>query len=493
MNDDKRFLAVDFGAESGRAIIVTLADGTVDMEEIHRWPNRPVNLGGTLYWDFPNLFAELLESMRICASRGVSPAGVGVDTWGVDFALLTGDGELLGNPVHYRDGRTKGIHEYSDRIMSRQKIFRQTGYEPWAISSLFQLLSMQRDGSRLLEAAGSFVNMSDAFNYFLTARLANERSIANTSNLMGVDGQWSRAIIERFALPDIFGELIEPATVLGPLGSAVRDAAGLGDVPVVAVCGHDTSSAVAAVPAEGDSWAFLSCGTWSILGCLVEEPITTPQCLDMGWTNEYTLGGWYLARNILGLWLVQELRRKWDTPADAWDYSRMTAQAARAGGFDGLVNVTDASLLAPADMEAALTDFLNDTGQGAPETPGQLVRCVLESLAAEYACGMDAIAELTGQRRDALYIVGGGTANRLLCQLTANACGVDVHAGADQCTAMGNALCQARALGILTDNDQVRRAVRNSVEMKTYHPQESALWRAKRRKYARLREGRCPP
>ena len=488
MGQENRFLAIDLGAESGRGILATLCGGKIAMQELHRWSNRPVRLAGTLYWDFPCLFAEMLHTMCICAERGLKVSGIGVDTWGVDFGLLAADGSLLSNPVHYRDHRTDSIHQYSDAIMPRQEIFAETGYEPWPISSLFQLLSMQRDGSDILGIAKTFLNMPDLFNYFLTGRKANERSIANTSNIMATNGLWSRAIIEQFGLPEMFGELIEPASVLGPLQPPLADAVGLGDLPVIAVCGHDTSSAVAAVPAEGENWAFLSCGTWSVLGTLIDKPVTTPQCLQQGYTNEYTLGGWYLARNILGLWLLQELHRKWDTSSDPWDYARMTDEAAAATGFAGLLNVADESLLAPADMELALGKVLAEAGQGSPQTRGQLIRCVLESLALEYAWGMDAIAELTGKQRDRLYLVGGGSANQLLCQFTANACDVIVHAGAQQCTAMGNALCQARALGILSENHQVRQVLHNSAELRTYEPQEQALWKEKRNKYRSLRK-----
>ncbi len=487
MAEVNHFLAIDLGAESGRGIIATLEGDKISMEEIRRWPNKPVTIDNTLHWNFPYLLNEILQSLRICAERGVKLESVGVDTWGVDFGLLCKD-ELLGNPVHYRDKRTNNIHEYSDPIMSRDGIFAETGYEPWAISSLFQLVSLKRDNSPLIDKADTFLNMPDLFNFFLTGRKASEKSIANTTNLMTTDGQWSKEIISRFGLPDgMFSELIEPGTVLGALRPELAESTGIGDVPVVAVCGHDTSVALAAVPAEGDYWAFLSCGTWSILGCLVDAPVVTPECLQQGYTNEYTLGGWYLARNILGLWLVQELRRKWDTSEDPWDYVRMTAEAAQATRFEGLVNVADDKLLAPSDMEQTLQKNLKANKEGEPKTRGELVRCVLESLALEYAYGMDIISKLTGKRREALYLVGGGIANQLLCQFTANACGMDVFAGADQCTALGNALCQARGLGILKDNDQIRQVMRNSVEIKTYQPEDSDIWRVKMEKYIKLR------
>ena len=402
MADTHQFLALDMGAESGRGELVTLRGGKVELEEVHRFANRPVRLAGTLHWDVPFLFAEIVETLRICGRRGIDLAGISVDTWGVDFGLLGPDGKLLGNPVHYRDGRTENIHQYSEKTMSNDEIFALTGYEPWAISSLFQLLSMQRDGSVLLDAAETFLNMPDLLNYFLTGRKANELSIVNTSNLLGTDCQWCGPVIDRFALPrKLFGELIAPAGVLGELRGELVDDVGLGGVPVIATCGHDTSAAVAAIPAEGDNWAYLSCGTWSVLGSLIDKPVAVPQCLEIGFTNEYTIGGWYIGRNILGLWLVQELRRKWDTPEDSWDYVRMTAEAADAT-TDAMIDAAHETLLAPDDMEEALLAILRDTGQSAPASRGELVRCVLESLALEYDQRLTAMGELTGRKPKAV-------------------------------------------------------------------------------------------
>ena len=486
MSDEYRFLALDLGAESGRGELVTLRDGKVQMEELHRFANRPVRLAGTLHWDFPALYAEVIAAMRACSHRGIKVLSASVDTWGVDFGLLGADGRLLGNPVQYRDSRTENIHAYSERFMSRWEIFAATGYEPWAISSLFQLLAMQRDNWPALALAETFLNMPDLFHYFLTGVKACELSIVNTSNLLGADCKWAGQIMRAFNLPErMFPKLIPPSTVLGPMLPAVRDETGLGDVPIIATCGHDTSAAVAAVPGQGDNWAFLSCGTWSILGSLINRPVATPRCLELGFTNEYTLGGWYLARNILGLWLIQQLRRKWDRPGDHWDYDRMTAEAARSGG-QTVVNAADEAFLAPLDMEEALLAAIRKSGRGALASRGELVRCVLESLALEYAHRMDAVTELTGRRSEALYMVGGGTANKLLCQWTANACRLPVYAGADQCTALGNALCQAVALGILKDKDDIRQVMRESFNLTCYEPTDASIWEDKRAKYARL-------
>jgi len=487
MAEKANFLAIDLGAESGRGIIVTLNNGKVSMEEIHRFPNRRVTATGTMYWDFLHLYDEILRAITLTAEKKIEINSISIDTWGVDFGLLGKDGKLLGNCVCYRDSRTEGIHDYSNKTMHTNDIFKLTAYEPWAISSLFQLLAMKRDKSPLLKLATGFLNMPDLFAYMLTGKRVSEMSIANTSNLMGTDCKWCSEIIDAFALPKMFGELVEPATVVGPLTPEVQKLTGMGPVPVVATCGHDTSAALAAVPAEGDNWAFLSCGTWSILGTLVEKPVATPKCLKEGFTNEYTIGGWYLAQNIIGLWLVQELRRKWDRPEEPWDYNRITAESKTAKST-AIVNVADPSLMAPHDMEEAILALIEKTGQPKPKTRGELVRCVLESLALQYNAAIDSIATLTGNRPNALYIVGGGIKNKMLCQFTANACGMEVQTGCDQCTALGNGLGQALALGILKKPDDIRKVMRDSFEITKYKPADQDKWAKKREIYKSLKK-----
>lgn len=485
MSTSNMFLALDLGAESGRAELVTLDGGRVSMREIRRWPNRPVMMGQTLHWDLPFLLAEIIASLHACHQQGVSLDGISVDTWGVDFGLLTDNDVLLGNPVNYRDTRTENIHEFSNPIMSTDEIFSLTGYEPWAISSLFQLLSIKRDTPRLLDNARCFLNMPDLLGFYLTGLKTSERSIANTSNLMGLDGQWCREIISRFDLPpEMFMPLVEPGVVRGELWEPVRQQCHLGAIPVISTCGHDTSAALAAVPAQGDDWAFISCGTWSILGSLVDKPVATPRCLELGFTNEYTLGGWYLARNISGLWLVQQLRRKWNRPDDQWDYIRMTKAAEDASGDESLplFDAADPSLLAPADMEQAI----NALTEGKLTTRGMMIRSTLESLALEYHRRVESLAEITGHKPERLYMVGGGIHNKLLCQLTANATGITVHAGADQCTALGNALTQALATGKLSGPQDIRQVMLNSTTISVYEPADNKLWRVKRRQYGEI-------
>jgi rhamnulokinase len=470
-----QFLALDFGAESGRGELITLGKNKIQIEEIHRFPNRPVNLCRTLFWDFPFLFAELLTTLRVCADKNLSLNGIGINTWGVDFGLLGEDGKILANPVHYRDARTDKIHEYSDSIMSREDIFAATACEPWTISSLFQLLAMQRDHSPILKMASSFLNMPDLFNYCLTGKKVSERSIASTSNLMRIDGDWSHDIIDQFQLPDIFEELVEPGTVIGNMSPEIAPQPNMANVPVIATCSHDTAAVAAAIPAGGDNWAFLSSGTWSILGRLRSEPVTTPEFLENGFSNEYTLGGWFLCRNIIGLWLIQELYRKWNTSADPWDYNRMMEEAFQAKSGP-IINVADTCLLAPDDMEESLLSLAHRFQQPLPDSRGELIRCVLESLALEYAYRLELLCSLSKESVDSLFLVGGGSANKLLCQLTANACGIPVYAGAQQCTSLGNALTQAYALDIIQAPGEIRHIMRNSFELTTYEPMDSSYW-----------------
>jgi rhamnulokinase len=490
MSDEThQFLALDLGAESGRGELVTLRGDKVQMEEVHRFENRPVRMAGTLFWDFPYLFAESMAAIHACVERGAKLEGIGVDTWGVDFGLLGPDGHLLSNPVHYRDARTEGIHEAAAKVMPLGEIFSLTALQTMPINTLFQLHAMQRAGSPLLDAAETLLMTPDLMHYFLTGKKTSELSIAQTSQLVGVDRGWCGEILDRFGLSaDLFPPLMEPATVLGELRGDVADATGAGGVPVVACATHDTGSAVGAVPGEGENWAYLSCGTWSIMGRLMDQPVASERCFETGFSHEITYGGWYQCRNILGLWLVQQLRRKWDRGKDPWDYDRMTAQAADAQAGP-LVNVEDPSLVAPKDMEQALLDLLDTSGQKKPASRGELIRCVLESLALQYAVGLDTMGELSGRRPDALYIVGGGAANKLLCQLTANACGVVVHAGAEQCTALGNALGQALGLGVLKEPQQIRDVMRASFRMTQYEPQDQDVWADKRSRYGDVARG----
>jgi rhamnulokinase len=481
------FLAFDFGASSGRGILVTLADGRVSMEELHRFENFKVQIGDTLHWNVLWLQQQIVECLRLCAKRDVQLTAIGVDAWGVDFGLLDADGTLLGNPVCYRDLRTENIHEYTDRIVSQDDIFAQTACDPWPISTLMQLLAMKRDGSAQLTCAKHLLHIPDLFNYFLTGIMTHDLSNLTTGNMVDPDCQWAANLFHQFGLPGtlVEGDIIAPPVVLGALSESIQKETGLGPVPVVCVAGHDTASVVAAIPAQGDNWAFISCGTWSILGAARDEPVTDPACLHAGFTNEYTIGGWYLCHNISGLWLINELQRHWSRQDASWDFVRMTNEA-RDAEAGGLIDVSDASLTAPENMEQALLAVLAKNNQPAPESLGQLVRSVLESLALEYAKRLKVLGTLAGEQYEKVYMVGGGIANTLLCELTANACGLPIDAGANECTAMGNALGQGLAVGAVESLADLRKIMRASVDIKTYMPSDADHWQARLAAYVEM-------
>ena len=485
MSETHQFLAIDLGAESGRAELITLEENKVRIKEIHRFANRPVVLNGTLYWDFPFQFAEILTMLTVCTEQQLELDGIGVDTWGVDFGLVGADGQLLSNPVHYRDSRTDNIFDYSNPIMPRELVFEHTGCEPWEISTLFQLLALKRDGSPLLTLAESCLNMPDLINFFLTGIRVSERTVASTANLMNTDGKWCNPIIEAFDLPPFFEELVDPGTIIGPLSAKNQSITGVIDTPVIATCSHDTSAVVASIPAIENNWAFISSGTWSILGMTNPEPVISTAFLERGFTNEYTLGGWFSCKNIIGLWLIQELRRQWDSPADPWDYNRIVTEASNIE-TQLFIDVSDPALIAPADMESTLLKLLGRAGHPAPDTKGELIRCILESLALEYATRLESLCKLSNRQIEVIYIVGGGSKNQLLNQLTANATGIPVFAGVDQCTALGNALTQAKCMGIVDGGEEIRGIIRNSFELESYQPESPKKWEQKRGKYREL-------
>jgi rhamnulokinase len=478
------FLSIDLGASSGRGMIVTLADGKVAMDELHRFENFKVQLGETLHWNFLWLVQQITECLHICKRRGIALDAIGIDAWGVDFGLLDADGTLLGTPVCYRDTRTENIHAYSDPIMSQADIYAATACDPWPISTLMQLLAMKRDNSAQLDNAASLLHIPDLFNYIFTGIKANDLSNLTTGNMVDPEGQWATELAAAFDLPSkLFdGDIVAPPIVLGPLSEAIQKDTGLGPVPVVCIAGHDTASVVASVPAEGDDWAFLSCGTWSILGAVRDEAIADPACFAAGFTNEYTIDGWYLCHNISGLWLINELHRHWNRQGEEWSFARMTDEA-RAAASTGMVDVSDASLTAPDDMEQALYAVMARNNQPEPATRGELIRAVLESLAMEYARWLAALGGQTGTTYETLYMVGGGIANTLLCELTANACGLPVRAGVKECTALGNAMGQALAIGAVESLADVRRIMRDSNEMHTYLPAEGEYWASRQTEY----------
>lgn len=470
----KVYLAADFGGGSGRIIAGWLSDGKLVMEEVHRFPNRQVRMGKHVYWDFPALFADMKEGLKKAATKGYDVASIGVDTWGVDFGLIDRDGNLLGNPVCYRDARTTGVPEKVAQILNPTEHYAKTGIQVMEINTLSQLYSLK--GSAQIEAADRMLFMPDLFSYFLTGVANNEYCIASTSELLDAKSRsWSWDTIEKLGLPKrIFGEIVMPGTVRGTLLKDVAEETGLGEVKVVAVGSHDTASAVAAVPAvdSSDVVAFLSSGTWSLLGLELPEPILTEEARLAQFTNEGGVGGKIrFLQNITGLWILQRLMAEWKERGEEQTFAELLPAAEQAC-ISTVIPVADAVFMNPASMEQAIYDYCKQSAQPVPQTKAELTRCVLQSLAAKYKEAISGVNPMLPQQLSRLHIIGGGSQNALLNQLTADALGIPVWAGPVEATAMGNILVQAMAAGEVNSIDELRSVVRNSVTPKIFEPKK---------------------
>lgn len=468
----KVYLAVDFGGGSGRVMAGWLENGRIVMEEVHRFGNRQVRLGGHLYWDFPALFEDMKAGLKVAAAKGYNVVSIGIDTWGVDFGLVDRDGALLGNPVCYRDERTKGVPDELSRIIAPADRYRATGIQAMEINTLSQLYSMK--GSPQLAAADKLLFMPDLFAYFLTGVANNEYCIASTSELLDAKArEWSWETTRAFELPErIFGEIIMPGTVRGKLRPDVAEETGLGEVDVVAVGSHDTASAVAAVPAVENCGpiAFLSSGTWSLLGVEMPEPILTEEARLAGFTNEGAVGEKIrFLQNITGLWILQRLMSEWKERGEEISYSELLP-AAESACIDSIIPVDDAAFMNPVSMEKAICDHCRATSQSVPQSKAEMARCLFLSLAKRYSDAIEGVNRILPEPIKCLHIIGGGSQNALLNQITADALGIPVWAGPVEATAMGNILVQAMAAGEVEGLAGIREVVRNSVSPKVYNP-----------------------
>lgn len=468
----KVYLAADFGGGSGRVIAGWLEDGKLTMEETHRFGNRQVRLGDHVYWDFPALFEDMKAGLKKAASKGYEVESIGVDTWGVDFGLIDRDGQLLGNPVCYRDARTAGMTEKLFETLNPTEHYATTGIQVMEINTLAQLLSIK--GTVQLEAAEHLLFMPDLFSYFLTGKATNEYCIASTSELLDAKRrEWSWETIEALGLPKrIFGDIVMPGTVRGELRKDIAEETGLKDVKVIAVGSHDTASAVAAVPAiEGDGpVAFLSSGTWSLLGIELPEPILTEEARQAEFTNEGGVGGRIrFLQNITGLWILQRLMAEWKERGEEQTFGELLPAAAQAS-ISSIIPVADAAFTNPPSMEKAISDYCKQSNQPVPQTKGEFVRCLFQSLAKKYKDAIEGVNGLLPESLKRLHIIGGGSQNGLLNQFTADALGIPVWAGPVEATAMGNILVQAMAAGEVADLAELREVVRRSVTPKVFEP-----------------------
>jgi rhamnulokinase len=482
--DKLNFLALDLGAESGRAMLGQFDGQRLQLAEAHRFANEPVCLpsdgtGYRLHWDVLRLWSEIKCGIALAAQECEGKlAGVGLDTWGVDFGLLDCSGALLGNPYHYRDSRTDGMVEEAFHRAGREEIFQRTGIQFMQLNSLYQLLSMVVGESPLLEIAETFLTMPDLFNYWLTGRKVCEFSIATTTQCYDPRaGDWARPMLEKLGIPTrIFSEIVPPGTVLGDMLPQVAEDVGT-RIPVIAPACHDTGSAVAAVPAKGTDFAYISSGTWSLVGTELAEPVINADSLAYNFTNEGGVGGTFrFLKNIMGLWLVQESRRTWAGQGESLSYDELTQMAAEAEPLCAIVDPDDGDFLKPGDMPARLRAFCERTGQPVPESKGSIVRCALESLALKYRWTLERLEEMLGRRLEPIHIIGGGTQNRLLNQLAADATGRRVVTGPIEATAIGNVLVQMMALGHIASLAEGRQIVCGSFDVETYEPQGGDEW-----------------
>lgn len=460
------YLAIDFGGGSGRVIAGTLSDSKLQMEVIYRFGNRQVKLGKHTYWDFPALFEDMLTGLKLAGQLGLQVAGIGIDTWGVDFGLIDREGNLIGNPVCYRDERTIGMPERAFQTLNATSHYAETGTQVMPINTLFQLLSLKYANDPQLDIADKLLFMPDLFSYFLTGEANNEYTIASTSELLNAQTRdWSWETIDTFGLPrHIFQKIVMPGTTRGKLRPELAELTGLGPVDVIAVGSHDTASAVAAVPAGEDETpvAFLSSGTWSLLGVETEQPILSEAARQAAFTNEGGVGGRItFLQNITGLWIIQRLMAEWEERGEAQSFDHILPLAEKAE-IDTIFPVDDPAFHNPLSMEKALTDYCSQHGLTVPQTKAELVRATLQSLAHKYAEAVGHLNNMLPQPVQKLHIIGGGSQNALLNHLTEQALGIPVSAGPIEATGMGNILTQAMAKGEISNLAELRRIVRNT-------------------------------
>jgi rhamnulokinase len=476
MKRPHRFLAFDLGAESGRAMLGEFDGRKLEVREVSRFPNRMLELNGHLFWDVWRLLDEVKTAMRSCAE--VEPASIGIDTWGVDFGLLAKDGTLLGLPYAYRDSRTEGAMQGFFRLVPKRRIYELTGIQFLPMNTLYQLYSMRRDRSPLLDIAKDLLFMPDLFAYLLTGRKYTEFSIATTSQLYdSVKRVWAAELSSALGLSSgLMQDVVQPGTEVGPLLPPVASELGLKRTRVVATASHDTAAAVATVPAEGDAWMFISAGTWSLVGLETEKPITTSAALRHNFTNEGGVGGRFrFLKNVTGFWLLQQLVRSWGADAE---YGTLVNEATTASPLRSTLDPDATCFRLPEDMGKALTDYCRQTRQPVPRSRAEQVRAVLESLVLKYRLVRDELEKVTGRQMERVHIVGGGAHNSLLCQMTADALGLPVSAGPAEATAIGNIMVQALAAGLVSSLEEIRTIVRESFRVRQFRPRPTKEWDA---------------
>jgi rhamnulokinase len=470
------YLAFDLGAESGRAVLGHLQSGILTTEEVHRFPNEPVEYRSSLHWDVPRLWFEIRKALSGLENQTL--AGIGIDAWGVDYALLGERGALLENPYHYRDRRTEGMMEEVFRKVPCGEIYRATGIQFMAINTLFQLFAARRYTPSILAAAKQLLTIPDLFNYWLSGNAVCEFTNATTTQLVDpVRRTWAKNLMERLDLrSDLPARIVEPGSMVGTLLPEIARSSSLSETPVIAAACHDTGSAVAAISARAGT-AFLSSGTWSLLGTELDAPVITPEAQQLNFTNEGGVNGTTrLLKNVMGLWLLQACRSSWMAQGQSHDYGDLIESARSAPPFAHFVDPDDSLFLRATDLPAAIDGFCRKTHQPVPATPGAYVRCVMESLALKYRLVLRSLEQLTNQRIEQIRVIGGGSKNRLLNQFTADATGRKVLAGPAEAAALGNIAIQILATGEASSLQEVRDIVDRSFRTDVFEPRETDQW-----------------
>ena len=481
----KKVLAIDFGASSGRAILGSFDGSKITLEEIHRFSNDPVTVGGTVYWDVLRLFHEIKQSLLKCKLHGGADS-IGIDTWGVDFGLIDAAGRLLENPVHYRDSRTNGLSEKSFELIPKEEFYAETGNQFMDINTAFQLLSVVNDRPELMQRTDKLLMMPDLFGYFLTGKKHTELSMASTSQLFNPQGRcWSEKVISKLGIKqDIFPEIITPGTKIGTILPEICDELDIEPMDVIAVCGHDTQSAMAAVPALEESFAFLSCGTWSLLGTELDQPLLSPASLELNITNEMGYGcKASFLKNITGLWLIQESRRQWAREGSEYSYAELEQMALAADSGKCFIDPDNKLFASAGNIPERIRKFCAATGQYVPQTTGEIMRCIYESLALKYRFAIEELSACTGRSYPVLYMIGGGTKDRFLPRLTANVCKCRVSVGPVEATALGNIIVQLISCGSIESLEEARKIVINSESITTFECEDGSSWDSVYEKY----------
>lgn len=480
VSEHKRVLAFDFGASSGRAIIGDFDGEKITLEEVHRFSNDPVSVNGTIYWDILRLFHEVKQGL--CKARAAGGFdSIGVDTWGVDFGLLDEFGYLLENPIHYRDLRTQGILDEAFKLVSREEMYAVTGIQFMELNTVFQLLALKQQRPHILERADTLLFMPDLFTYMLTGRKVTEYSIATTSQMVDLNTRsWADEILDKLGLPRrLLCDIVPSGTEAGVLSEDIAEECGTDRVPVISVCGHDTQSALTAVPSGEKDFVFISSGTWSLFGTELDEPIVNEKSVAMNVTNEggygYTIG---FLKNIVGLWLIQESRRHWNRHGGNYSYADLERLALETPPFACFIDPDAPEFMPHGNIPERVREFCRKTGQHVPESVGEVMRCIYESLAMKYRLTFDKLRDCTGRDYPVIHVIGGGTKDTLLCRMTADACDRTVTAGPIEATVLGNIAVQLLAAGELKDIRHARQVIAASEGVTVYYPTQAEAWQA---------------